>query len=301
MQVEDKVTRCGYAAIVGRPNVGKSTLINRLIGQKIAITSHKPQTTRHAILGIKTTDEGQILFVDTPGIHNRGGKALNRILNQTAESVLPDVDVIVFVVQAGSWTEEDEKVLKGIKRSGRPTILVLNKMDKLERREEALQLLSELSKKHAFEQMIPVSALQGKQVDVVESEVMKLLPEGDIWYPEDQVTDRSERFLAAELLREQLTRRYAKELPYAVTVEIERFEDEGSRYRISAVIWVEKPGQKGILLGHKGGAMKETARIARESMESSFGRKVWLDVWVKVKKSWSSDERSIASLGYTDQ
>jgi GTP-binding protein Era len=301
MQDEDKVTRCGYAAIVGRPNVGKSTLINRLIGQKIAITSHKPQTTRHAILGIKTTDEGQILFVDTPGIHKRGGKALNRILNQTAESVLPDVDVIVFVVQAGSWTEEDEKVLKGIKRSGRPTILVLNKMDKLERREEALQLLSELSKKHAFEQMIPASALQGKQVDVIESEVMKLLPEGDIWYPEDQVTDRSERFLAAELLREQLTRRYAKELPYAVTVEIERFEDEGSRYRISAVVWVEKPGQKGILLGHKGGAMKETARIARESMESSFGRKVWLDVWVKVKKSWSSDERSIASLGYTDQ
>jgi GTP-binding protein Era len=301
MQDEDKVTRCGYAAIVGRPNVGKSTLINRLIGQKIAITSHKPQTTRHAILGIKTTDEGQILFVDTPGIHKRGGKALNRILNQTAESILPDVDVIVFVVQAGSWTEEDEKVLKGIKRSGRPTILVLNKMDKLERREEALQLLSELSKKHAFEQMIPASALQGKQVDVIESEVMKLLPEDDIWYPEDQVTDRSERFLAAELLREQLTRRYAKELPYAVTVEIERFEDEGSRYRISAVVWVEKPGQKGILLGHKGGAMKETARIARESMESSFGRKVWLDVWVKVKKSWSSDERSIASLGYTDQ
>ncbi|OOY41378.1 GTPase Era, partial [Solemya velum gill symbiont] len=262
MQSEDKVTRCGYAAIVGRPNVGKSTLINRLIGQKIAITSHKPQTTRHAILGIKTTDEGQILFVDTPGIHKRGGKALNRILNQTAESVLPDVDVIVFVVQAGSWTEEDEKVLAGIKRSGRPTILVLNKMDKLERREEALQLLAELSKKYAFEQMIPTSALQGKQVDVVESEVMKLLPEADIWYPEDQVTDRSERFLAAELLREQLTRRYAKELPYAVTVEIERFEDEGSRYRISAVVWVEKPGQKGILLGHKGGAMKETARIA---------------------------------------
>ena len=300
MQAEDKVTRCGYAAIVGRPNVGKSTLINRLIGQKIAITSHKPQTTRHAILGIKTTDEGQILFVDTPGIHKRGGKALNRILNQTAESVLPDVDVIVFVVQAGSWTEEDEKVLDGIKRSGRPTILVLNKMDKLERREEALQLLSELSEKYAFEQMIPASALQGKQVDVVESEVMKLLPQGAIWYPEDQVTDRSERFLAAELLREQLTRRYAKELPYAVTVEIERFEDEGSRYRISAVVWVEKAGQKGILLGHKGGAMKETARIARESMENSFGRKVWLDVWVKVKKSWSSDERSIASLGYTD-
>lgn len=301
MQSEPIPFRCGYAAIVGRPNVGKSTLLNRIIGQKIAITSHKPQTTRHAILGIRTRDDAQILFVDTPGIHQRGKTALNRILNQTSESLLADVDVIVFVIQADVWNDEDEKVLSSVKHSGRPVLLVVNKIDQLKKRDQLLKILATLSAKHDFEQIIPVSALQGKQVNTVENEVVKLLPESPPFYPEDQVTDRSERFMAAELLREQLTRRYAKELPYAVTVEIERFQDEGHRYRVSAVIWVEKPGQKGILLGHQGNAMKETARIAREAMENCFGKKVWLDVWIKVKKSWSSDERSLASLGYMDQ
>lgn len=290
---------CGYAAIVGRPNVGKSTLLNQMVGQKIAITSHKPQTTRHAILGIKTLEQGQIVFVDTPGIHRRGGKGLNRVLNQTAERMLHDVDVILFVVQADVWNEEDEAVLDSVRRSGKPAILVVNKIDLLERRESLLVYLSSFDAAD-FVEMIPASAVKYDNVDVVESRVLAHLPENDNFFPEDQITDRSERFMAAELLREQLTRRYAREIPYALTVEIERFESEGERYRIGAVIWVEREGQKRIIIGKKGAALKETARIARESMENCFGTKVWLDVWVKLKKSWSSDEAALSSLGYLD-
>ena len=291
--------RCGYAAIVGRPNVGKSTLLHQVVGQKIAITSHKPQTTRHAILGIKTLEQGQIVFVDTPGIHRRGGKGLNRVLNQTAERMLHDVDVILFVVQADVWNEEDEAVLDSVRRSGKPAILVVNKIDLLERRESLLVYLSSFDAAD-FVEMIPVSAVKYDNVDVVESRVLAHLPENDNFFPEDQITDRSERFMAAELLREQLTRRYAREIPYALTVEIERFESEGDRYRIGAVIWVEREGQKRIIIGKKGAALRETARIARESMENCFGKKVWLDVWVKLKKSWSSDEAALSSLGYLD-
>ncbi|MEA3302419.1 MAG: GTPase Era [Pseudomonadota bacterium] len=291
--------RCGYAAIVGRPNVGKSTLLNQMVGQKVAITSHKPQTTRHAILGIKTLEQGQIVFVDTPGIHRRGTKGLNRVLNQTAERMLHDVDVILFVVQADVWTEEDEAVLSSIRRSGKAAILAVNKIDLLERKESLLAYLSSFDAAD-FVEMIPVSALKQDNIDIIENRVLAHLPQGDNFFPEDQVTDKSERFMAAELLREQLTRRYAKEIPYALTVEIEKFESVDGRYRIGAVIWVEREGQKRIIIGRKGAALKETARIARESMESCFARKVWLDVWIKVKKSWSSDEAALSSLGYLD-
>jgi len=291
--------RCGYAAIVGRPNVGKSTLLNQMVGQKIAITSHKPQTTRHAILGIRTLKQGQIVFVDTPGIHRRGTKGLNRVLNQTAERMLSDVDVILFIVQADVWSEEDQAVLDSIRRSGKPAILVVNKIDLLDRKELLLAYLSSFDTAD-FVDMIPVSAIKKDNIDVVENRVLAHLPQGSNFFPEDQVTDKSERFMAAELLREQLTRRYAKEIPYALTVEIERFESVEERYRIAAVIWVEREGQKRIIIGKKGAALKETARIARESMESCFGGKVWLDVWIKVKKSWSSDEAALSSLGYLD-
>ncbi|MEN8214534.1 MAG: GTPase Era [Pseudomonadota bacterium] len=291
--------RCGYAAIVGRPNVGKSTLLNSMVGQKIAITSHKPQTTRHAILGITTLGEGQIVFVDTPGIHLRGSRGLNRVLNQTAERMLHDVDVILFVVQAGVWTDEDKAVLGSIRRSGKPVILAVNKIDLLQRRESLLAYLASFDAAD-FVEMIPVSALKGENIEVVEERVLAHLPLGGNFFPEEQVTDRSERFMAAELLREQLTRRYAREIPYALTVEIERFENVDGRYRIGAVVWVEREGQKRIIIGKQGAALKETARIARESMESNFGVKVWLDVWVKVKKSWSSDEAALTSLGYLD-
>jgi GTPase len=291
--------RCGYAVIVGRPNVGKSTLLNRMIGQKIAITSHKPQTTRHAILGILSLEQGQIVFVDTPGMHRRGSKGLNRVLNQTAEAMLHDVDVILFVVQANVWSAEDRAVHERIRRAGKPVILVVNKIDRLARKELLLSYLASFNAEE-FIEMIPVSALKNDNIELLEQRVLAQLPPGENLFPEEQVTDRSERFMAAELLREQLTRRYANEIPYALTVEIEHFACVDDRYRIGAVIWVEREGQKQIIIGKKGEALKATARIARESMENCFGGKVWLDVWVKVKKSWSSDQAALSSLGYDD-
>jgi GTP-binding protein Era len=292
--------RCGYAALIGRPNVGKSTLLNRLIGQKIAITSHKAQTTRHALLGIRTLPQGQILYVDTPGLHLRGGSALNRLLNRTAESVLRDVDVVVFVVQAMAWTKEDEAALNALRDNRQGVVLVVNKIDLVKPKERLLPYLSRVAERHDFAAVIPASARRDENIRQIERVVLEKLPAAPNLFPEDQITDRSERFLAGELLREQLTRRYADELPYALTVEIERFEESGRLYRIGAVVWVERPGQKAILIGKNGEALKETSILARESMEKLFQRKVWLDVWVKVKKSWSSDEHSLASLGYLE-
>ncbi|RMG37705.1 MAG: GTPase Era [Gammaproteobacteria bacterium] len=298
--MNDSSFRSGYAALVGRPNVGKSTLLNRLIGQKVAITSHKPQTTRHRILGIQTRKEGQIVYIDTPGIHDRGRQALNRYLNRAAHATLQDVDVALFVVQAGVWNREDELVLKAISQAGVGTIAVVNKIDTIHPREALLPYLADLGRRHDFLEVVPVSAKDGTQVETLEQLVFKYLPEGESIFPEDQLTDRPERFFAAELLREQIIRRYHEELPYAVTVEIERFEEEGGRYRIGAVIWVERESQRGILLGRQGQAMKEAASAARRSMEEFFQTRVHLDVWIKVKKSWSSDEASLAQLGYSD-
>jgi GTPase len=292
--------RAGTVAIVGRPNVGKSTLLNRLLGQKLAITSHKAQTTRHSILGIHTTEAGQAVFVDTPGIHRRGGSALNRYLNRTARAAAADVDLVLFVVEAMSFNREDETALQAAAASGAPVIAVVNKIDKVKPKERVLPFLEALAGRHPFRELIPVSAANGMQVETLERLVFEALPEGDNLFPEDQITDRSERFFAAELLREQLTRRYGDELPYAITVEVERFEDEGGRYRIDALIWVERSGQKGIIIGDKGEALKAAASEARQQMQQLFDCPVHLSVWVKVKKSWSSDEAALASLGYNE-
>jgi GTP-binding protein Era len=292
--------RAGTVAIVGRPNVGKSTLLNRLLGQKLAIPSHKAQTTRHSILGIHTTEAGQAVFVDTPGIHRRGGSALNRYLNRAARAAAADVDLVLFVVEAMSFNREDETALQAAAASGAPVIAVVNKIDKVKPKERVLPFLEALAGRHPFRELIPVSAANGMQVETLERLVFAALPEGDNLFPEDQITDRSERFFAAELLREQLTRRYGDELPYATTVEIERFEDEGGRYRIDALIWVERPGQKGIIIGDKGEALKAAASEARQQMQQLFDCPVHLSVWVKVKKSWSSDEAALASLGYNE-
>lgn len=292
--------RSGYAVLVGRPNVGKSTLLNRLLGQKLAITSHKPQTTRHRILGIKSREDGQIVFVDTPGIHERGNKAMSHYLNRTAHTALIDVDVAVFVVQALAWTNEDERVLNAVARAGVPTILAVNKVDLVEPKEKLLPFLQMLAERHSFVDVIPVSASRGDNADALTQAVLDRLPEGESVFPDDQITDRSERFFAAELLREQLIRRYHRELPYATTVEIERFEEEDGRYLIGAVIWVEREGQRAILLGKGGQAMKETATAARKAMNDFFQTRVHLEVWIKVKKSWSSDEAGLSRLGYTD-
>lgn len=292
--------RCGYVGLVGRPNVGKSTLLNRLLGQKLAITSHKPQTTRHSILGVKTVAGGQLVYLDTPGIHERGKHAMNRYLNRTARAALADADVAVLVVEAGRWTREDELVLESLARRELPVVLAVNKVDRIKPKEKLLPYLQEAAARADFKEVIPVSARNGQQLDVLEARVLELLPRGPNYYEDDQLTDRSERFFAAELLREQLTRRYAQELPYALTVEIERFEAEGNLYRIAALVWVEREGQKNILIGAQGESMKAAAREARLEMERFFDKRVYLDVWVKVKKSWSNDESALARLGYGD-
>lgn len=292
--------RSGYAVLLGRPNVGKSTLLNHLLGQKLAITSHKPQTTRHRILGIVSEAAGQVVFVDTPGIHERGNKAMNQYLNRTAHTALLDVDLVVFVVQALEWTGEDERVLQAISRSGVPAVAAVNKVDLLANKEALLPYMQQLSERHDFVEIIPVSARDGANVRALLDAVLVRLPEGTAIFPEDQITDRSERFFAAELLREQLIRRYHRELPYSVTVEIEQFEEAAGRYNIGAVIWVERESQRAILLGKGGDAMKQTATAARKAMNRFFQTRVHLDVWIKVKKSWSSDEAGLASLGYTD-
>ena len=292
--------RCGYVAIVGRPNVGKSTLLNRILGQKLAITSHKAQTTRHAILGIKTRAEGQILFVDTPGIHERGGSALNRYLNRAARATLADTDLALLVVEALRWTDEDAKALAAVVQAGVPVIAVVNKVDRVADKQALLPYLQTLAGRHDFLALIPVSATNGDQVETLERAVIAALPEAEPLFPEDQITDRSQRFFAAELMREQLMQRYGEELPYRTSVEIERFEEVDGRYRIHALIWVERPSQKAIIIGKQGEALKAAASQARQEMQKLFDCPVHLEVWVKIKKSWSSDEAAIASLGYSD-
>ena len=292
--------KAGYAVLLGRPNVGKSSLLNRLLGQKLAITSHKPQTTRHRILGISSLPQGQIIYLDTPGVHQRGGKALNRYLNRTARTALEDVDLIVFVTEAASWTEEDEMVLQWIRSSARPVLLVINKIDTIKRRQELLPLLAEAAERTGIDDVIPVSASNGDNCDKLQGKILEMLPEGDRVYPEDQISDRPERFFASELIREQITRRYHKELPYAVSIEIEQFEEQPNIYKIGAIIWVERENQKGILVGKGGQALKETATGARKELESFFQQKVYLRLWVKVKDCWSSDQSSLAKLGYGD-
>jgi GTP-binding protein Era len=290
--------RCGYVAIIGRPNVGKSTLLNRILGQKLAITSHRAQTTRHALLGIKTTQAGQAVFVDTPGIHRRGDSALNRYLNRTARAAVGEVDLALLVVEALTFTSEDEQALRVARDAQVPLIAVVNKIDHLKDRQQLLPYLEALAARHPFRELVPVSAAKGDQVELLERLVIEALPEGPNAFPSDQLTDRPERFFAAELLREQLMQRYGDELPYQSTVEIERFEDTGGRYRIHAVVWVERQGQKGIIVGRGGQALKAAAQGARLEMQRLFGCPVHLEVWVKVRKSWSSDEAALEHLGY---
>lgn len=292
------VNHCGYAAIVGRPNVGKSTLLNRILGIKLAITSHKAQTTRHTILGVNSLEGGQVIYVDTPGIHERSDNAMNRYLNRAAKTVLTGVDLLIFVMESQRWTKEDEKVLQLIKESDIPTIAVVNKVDLVKQKEALLPFLAELSGRHHFLEIVPLSAKSGKNLETLENLALNALPEAENVFPDDQLTDRPEKFFAAEMVREQITRRYAKELPYAVSVEIERFEELAGLYRINGIIWVEKPGQKGIIIGKDGLALKEVATQARKAMQTFFDCKVHLELWVKVKKSWSSDEAALVRLGY---
>lgn len=293
-------TRCGYVAIAGRPNVGKSTLMNSLLECKISITSRRPQTTRHTLLGIHTVGGSQAIYVDTPGLHSNARKAMNRYLNRAAAAVLADVDVVILVVEALRWTAEDDNVVQRLGGVAAPVILAVNKIDQIKSKRELLPWLEEVASKREFTSIIPLSALRGEQVKVLEESVVALLPEAEFLYPEDQLTDRSERFLAAEIIREKLTRNLGKELPYALTVEIEQFEEQEELSRIGAVIWVEREGQKPIVIGKGGRMLKKIGELARIDMESLFGRKVFLRLWVKVREGWSDDDKALRSLGYTD-
>ncbi len=288
-------------AIVGRPNVGKSTLLNHLLGQKISITSRKPQTTRHQVLGIKTEDNHQIIFVDTPGLHKDAGKAINRYMNRAASAAIRDVDLVVFVVDRTAWTEEDGIVLEQIEQSGLPTMLVVNKIDLLANKTELLPHLQILAAKAEFAAILPVSALRQHNVDALGEQILTLLPKSAHFFPEDQITDRSQRFLAAEVVREKIMRQLGDELPYSIAVEIEEFAQEGEVLHISAVIFVERTGQKRILIGDKGSRLRSIGSDARRDMEGLFDSKVMLRLWVKVKSGWSDDERALRSLGYDDR
>jgi GTP-binding protein Era len=293
--------RSGFVAIVGRPNVGKSTLMNHILGQKISITSSKPQTTRHRILGIKTTAESQVIYVDTPGVHLNAINAMNRYMNRAATSSIEDVELILFLVEAGTWTEEDENVLQRLKTVKAPVVLVINKIDRIKDKEELFPVLEELSQKMDFASVIPLSATKGSNVKALEKLINERLPEAEAVFPEDYVTDRSERFLAAELIREKLMRGLGKELPYATTVEIESFKQEKGMLRIHALIWVERDSQKRIVIGKGGEKLKEVGQQSRLDMERLFDAKVFLQLWVKVKEGWSDNERLLNSLGYKDE
>ena len=290
--------RCGYVALVGRPNVGKSTLLNRILGQKISITSRRPQTTRHRVLGIKTQETAQLIYVDTPGIHDYSGRAMNRHMNRTASSALLDVDVVVFMVDGLKWTQDDDLVLEKLASVDCPVILAVNKIDLLANRDELLPRLQDLSGKYTFEQVIPVSATKGDNVTALESAIEVLLPHAAAMFPEDQVTDRSVRFLAAELVREKLFRKLGRELPYGLTVEIESFKSEPGITHIHALIWVERKSQKTIVIGKQGRLLKEVGIEARKDIEVLIDGKVNLKLWVKIKEGWADDERALRSLGY---
>jgi len=294
----DSDFRCGYVALVGRPNVGKSTLLNRILGQKISITSRRPQTTRHRVLGIKTRETAQLIYVDTPGIHEYSGRAMNRHMNRTASSVLQDVDVVVFLVDGVKWTRDDDLVLKKLDTIDCPVILAVNKIDLLDSRDELLPRLQELSGKYSFEQVIPISATKGDNVSALESAIETILPHAPAMFPEDQVTDRSVRFLAAELVREKLFRKLGRELPYGLTVEIESFKSEPGITHIHALIWVERKSQKKIVIGKQGRLLKEVGIEARKDIEALIDGKVNLKLWVKIKEGWADDERALRSLGY---
>jgi len=293
--------RCGYIALVGRPNVGKSTLLNRLLGQKISITSKRPQTTRHRILGIKTLDTTQFVYVDTPGLHRYAGRAMNRQMNREATRALQEVDVVVFMVEGLRWTEDDDLVLKELASVSRPVVLAVNKVDLISDKQSLLPGLQSLSQKRDFAQIIPLSASKGQNVAELEAVIESLLPESGPFFPEDQVTDRSERFLVAERVREKLFRKLGKELPYGLTVEIERFRRERNIIHIHALIWVERQSQKAIVIGRQGRVLKEVGREARTEIESLLDSRVNLKLWVKVKEGWADDERALRSLGYLDE
>ncbi|OCG13208.1 GTPase Era [Gilliamella apicola] len=293
---------CGFVAIVGRPNVGKSTLLNQLLGQKVSITSRKAQTTRHRIIGINTQDNDQIIYIDTPGLHIEEKRAINRLMNRAASSSIGDVELVIFVVEGTHWNDDDEMVANKLKDCKCPVLLVINKIDNVIDKTQLLPHIQEISQKVNFLDVVPISAEKGDGVDIIKKIVKTHLPEGEHHFPEDYITDRSQRFMASEIIREKLMRFLGDELPYSVTVEIEQFkvDERNGMYRINGLILVERDGQKKMVIGNKGEKIKKIGIEARKDMQTFFDNKVHLELWVKVKAGWADDERALRSLGYSD-
>lgn len=294
----ERIIRCGFVAVIGRPNVGKSTLINAILGSKVSIVTPKPQTTRHRILAVYTRNDSQIIFVDTPGLHRGAAKTINRMMNRTAASALADADLILFVSEANRWTTEDQDVLDRLKESPVPAIALLNKIDKVHPKEELLSVLSAMSERHTFDEVLPISAKLHDNLDRLVELIPAYLPESPALYPEEMITDRSESFQIAELIREKLTLLLRQEVPYGLTVEIEQIKKEPEGIGINAIIWVERDSQKGIVVGKGGNVLKKVGRSARLELKERLGMPVHLELWVKVKDNWADSERELLRLGY---
>ena len=292
--------RCGFAAIVGRPNVGKSTLLNALLRRKVSIVSPKPQTTRHRILGILTGPASQIVFVDTPGIHITEKRMMNRYMNRSAMASLADADVDLFLVEALRWTDEDQFVLDTIKQRGRPIILLVSKVDKVHPKERLMPFLNEISRKAEFVEIVPISSMKKVNLEQLPDLISRHLPLSPPHFPQEQFTDRSDKFQAAEVIREKLTWRLRDELPYGLTVEIERFEfdEDSGKLVINAVIWVERAGQKAIVIGDKGEGLKKVGTAARVELQKMLDTPIHLELWVKVKENWSDSAAALQQFGF---
>lgn len=294
----DSITRCGFVAVVGRPNVGKSTLINTILGSKVSIVTPKPQTTRHRILGVHTVGDCQIVFVDTPGLHRRARKTMNRMMNRAAATALADADLILFVSEANRWTVEDQDVLERLRSVGTPVIALLNKIDKVHPRESLLAALAEMSARHDFAEVMPISATGSDNIDRLVALIPDYLPGSPALFPQETITDRSESFQFAELIREKLTLLLRQEVPYGLTVQVERMEKEAAGMSISAIIWVERESQKGIVVGKGGNVLKKVGRQVRLELKQRLGMPVHIELWVKVKENWADSEVDLLRLGY---
>jgi GTP-binding protein Era len=294
------MNKCGYVAVIGRPNVGKSTLINKIIGEKVSIVTAKPQTTRHQILGIETSSKGQILFIDTPGMHVGHKKALNKYMNKAAASAVLDVDLILFIVESLKWNNDDEQALKALKHTTTSVILIINKADLIKNKEKLLPYANQVAQQYGFKEIFYISASKGKGVKDLENKIYQLLPESENFYADDQLTDKSTRYLISELIREQLMLRLHQELPYSLTVEVESYQDKGHIVHIHALIWVEREIQKNMLIGKNGETLKQVGIQARKEIQTLVGKKVHLKLWAKVKSAWADNDRLLQQLGYKE-
>ncbi len=296
VKTQDKI-QCGYVAIIGRPNVGKSSLLNKILGQKLSITSDKPQTTRHQILGVSTKASAQVVYVDTPGLHQKTKRAVNRLMNKAAASIIHDVDAVIFMIDARYWYDEDEWIASKIERTNVPLLIALNKVDLAKDKTRILPLIEKLSSKFPEAVIMPLSVTKDVNIDQLEKWVSGKLPEGDFLFPKDQLTDRNEQFIISEVVREKIMRATGQEVPYETAVTVEELKRKDNILHIDVIIWVERRGQKIILIGKKGERMKEIGRLARIDLEKRFDTKVFLRLWIKVKKGWSDSEKQLSKLG----